>query len=281
MVLGKAISLFLLDGIPDGRIMCELFNWTGKSYKIPRSLLKKSAGREDLYKAGVYFLFGRDESSTEVNTVYIGEAEEVYKRITQHQDKDFWIEALVFISKDENLNKAHIKFLEYSIYEAACQANRYTVLNANIPNCPAISEPERAVMTEFFENLKLLVGTMGYKIFESLTKPTVRAADEYFIKGVRGADARAVITNEGVVVLKGSKVAHPLVPSTDDYTMKLRQRLEEQNVIVSEGDEMLFATDHLFSSPSAAAAVVLGRTANGRIELKDSKGRTLKENEEQ
>ena len=164
MSSGKSISLFLIDGTPDGVIACELFNWTGKGYRIPRSKLKDVSNRQDLRKAGIYFLIGRDENDKDAS--YIGEAEEVIKRLLQHQDKDFWSEALVFISKDENLNKAHIKFLEFTLHEQASESGRYIISNSNIPAKPAISEAEHAVMTEFAANLKLLVGTMGFKLFE-------------------------------------------------------------------------------------------------------------------
>jgi len=86
---GKMISMFLLDGSADGRVACELFNWTGKAFKIPRHLLKSSAERKDLYRAGVYFLFGRDETTNEIAIAYIGEAEEIYPRLQQHQDRSF------------------------------------------------------------------------------------------------------------------------------------------------------------------------------------------------
>ena len=98
MPIGKSISLFLIDGTSDGVVACELFNWTGKGYKIPRSRLKELSNRDDLKRAGVYFLVGRDE--TESEAAYVGEAEEVFKRILQHQDKGFWTEALVFLSKE-------------------------------------------------------------------------------------------------------------------------------------------------------------------------------------
>ena len=83
MSVGKAITLFLIDGVPDGRVACELLIWTGKCYRIPRRLLRESADRAELRKAGIYFLFGRDEARNDANFVYVGEAEEVYKRITQ------------------------------------------------------------------------------------------------------------------------------------------------------------------------------------------------------
>ena len=55
---GKKITLFLIDGDANGRIMCELSNWSGKSYKIPRTYIKNSEDREDLSNTGVYILFG-------------------------------------------------------------------------------------------------------------------------------------------------------------------------------------------------------------------------------
>lgn len=280
MALGKAITLFLIDGDPNGRIACELFNWTGKAYKIPRRLLKESASRDELHKTGVYLLFGRDENDPNTSVAYIGEAEVVYKRIIQHQDKDFWNEAVVFISKDENLNKAHVKFLEYEIHEAAQSARRAVLKNSNTPGRPAISELEQAVMTEFLENLKLLVSTLGYKIFEPLLKRSTTDTTVYSIDAARGAKATALVTNEGIVVRKGSKAATSYVPSTPDYALTIRERLLERGILVERDGGIYFTEDHLFSSPSTAAAVVMGRSANGRIEWKDKHGRSLKENEE-
>src|SRR5262249_48950019 len=155
-----------------------LGNRTGKACKIPRNLLKSSVDRKELYRAGVYFLFGRDETTNEIAIVYVGEAEEIYPRLQQHQDKEFWSEALVFVSKDENLKKGHIKFLEHTIYQAAIAAGRYRLENGNTPNRPAISEAEMAVMSEFFDQLRLLTGALGYKVFEPLVDLKTQASSE-------------------------------------------------------------------------------------------------------
>ena len=273
MSFGKSISLFLIDGRTDGIVACELFNWTGKGYKVPRNRLKELAQRQDLKKAGVYFLIGRDENDNEA--VYIGEAEEVFKRLLQHQDRDFWSEALVFVSKDENLNKAHIKYLEYTLHKQSVDAGRYVILNSNNPNCPSISEADQAVMNEFAQNLTLLVGTMGYKVLEKLAKRSVAKQDRYYIKAARGADATAIITSEGVVVLKDSKIADTEVPSMPSGFSNKRKNLIESGVI----DSWKFVKDYLFSSPSTAAAVVMGRSANGLIEWKRKDGNTLRDNQ--
>ena len=246
--MSKHISLLLIDNTPDGRVACELSNWTGKAYKIPRNLFKVSADRQDLHKAGVYFLFGRDQIDPEINIAYIGEAEEVYKRVAQHQDKDFWSEVVIFISKDENLNKAHVKFLEYAIYDAAFATKRCMLANANTPNCPALSEAEQAVIEEFLENLKVLVGTMGYKLFEPLTKPHPKSADLYYISAARGAKAKALVTTEGIMVLEGSEIATSCVPSTAPSTIALRNKFLEQAVIVSDGEKLRFSKDYLLQA---------------------------------
>jgi len=273
MKLGKAISLFLMDGTPNGVVACELFNWTGKGFKIPRSELKSLSNRDDLKKAGVYFLIGKDEEDSDL--VYIGEAEYVYKRILQHQEKDFWTEVLTFVSKDENLNKAHIKYLEFFLHKAVTEAARYKISNNNTPNCPSISEADQAVMTEFAANLQLLVGTMGYKFFQKLTKSRVAKQEKYIISAARGANAKSVITPEGIVVLKGSSVAASEVPSTPKAVSQKRHELIKTEII----EEFKFTKDFLFSSPSTAAAVVMGRSANGLLEWKKEDGSSIKDNQ--
>lgn len=274
MSLGKSISLFLIDGTPDGVIACELSNWTGKGYKIPRNNLKDVSNRSDLKKPGVYFLIGHNEDDKE--TVYIGESEDVFKRLYQHQEKDFWTEALVFISKDENLNKAHIKYLEFSLHDEAVEANRYKVFNSNVPTKPAISEAEIAVMSEFSTNLKLLVGALGFRIFEKLTKSLTSKQDKYLIDAARGAVATGIMTTEGFVVFKGSKIASTEVPSMPESFKKKRAQIISEKVVL----DFEFTQDYLFSSPSTAAAVVMGRSANGLKEWKLKDGSNLGENEQ-
>ena len=142
-VFAKTIKLFLLDGIPNGRMTCELSNWTGKAYKLPRNMIKDSAKREELSNTGVYFLFGKPDITSEKDVIYIGEAENIIKRLSQHlNEKDYWNEAVVLISKDDNLNKAHIKHLENRLHQIAVKINRYEVKNSNTPTQPSISESD-------------------------------------------------------------------------------------------------------------------------------------------
>jgi len=276
---GKTIRLFLIDGEPNGRMTCELSNWTGKAYRIPRILVKESADRDDLKNPGVYLLFGKNEEEKEI--VYIGEAEVIFDRIKQHlSQKDFWNEVITFISKDENLNKAHIKYLENRLFEIAQKTNRYILENNTTPTKSSISESDRAEMEEFIENIKLLTNTLGHKVFEEIRDPKTALHDRkriFEIKGARGANAKGIPTSAGFVVLKDSEIATSTVNSLTSSFKKLRDKIINDKIVIEKDGKLIFSRDFEFSSPSTAAVMVMGRNANGLTEWKLADGKTLKE----
>lgn len=277
MKFGKTIKIFLIDGEPNGRMSVELSNWSGKAYKIPRIKIKDCADREDLISTGVYLLFGKEESGKD--QVYIGEAESILKRLNQQlAQKDFWNEAIVFISKDENLNKAHIKYLENRLHEIAKSANRYVVDNSIVPTQSSISEPDRAEMEEFLENIKMLVNTLGHKVFEEKRdfRPKQKK-DTFFIKAARGADGQGQPSSDGFVVFKGSKAAATTVNSMTPSSISFRQKLINEGALIDKGEFFEFTDDYIFGSPSTAATILMGRSANGLTEWKNKDGKTLKD----
>lgn len=277
MKFGKTIKIFLIDGDPNGRMSCELSNWTGKAYKIPRIKVRECNDRADLSNTGVYLLLGRDDYGTE--QAYVGEAENTLKRINQHlNEKDFWNEVIVFISKDENLNKAHIKYLEHRLHDLAVATNRFQLQNSTIPTKSSISESDQAEMEEFLDNVKILVNALGHKIFEERRefKAKLKQQDVFLIAAARGANAQGAPTSEGFVVFKGSKVAISTVASYTPSMTKLRQNLIDARKIIANGSELELAEDYIFGSPSTAACVVMGRSANGLTEWKLANGQTLK-----
>lgn len=277
MKYGKTIKIFLIDGEPNGRMSCELSNWSGKAYKIPRIKIKECTDRDDLTSTGVYLLFGKDDAGKD--QVYIGEAESILKRLNQQlTQKDFWNEAIIFISKDENLNKAHIKYLENRLHVIAKSANRYTVDNSTIPTQSSISESDRAEMEEFIEYIKMLVNTLGHKVFEEKREFKPKQKQEsFFIKAARGADGQGEPTSDGFVVFKNSKAASTIVNSMTPNFITYRQKLIAEGVLVDKGEYFEFSDDYIFSSPSTAAVMVMGRNANGLTEWKNKEGKTLKE----
>jgi hypothetical protein len=285
MKFGKTIKLFLIDGDTNGRLTCELSNWTGKAYKIPRNSVKICSDRPELQTTGVYMLLNKNADLSEKGQLYIGEAEDIFKRLIQHvKEKDFWNEAIVFISKDENLNKAHIKYLENRLHEIAFNANRFELINTQKPTQSSISESDKAEMEEFLSNILTLVSTLGYNAFEQIRQVdkkdiSEKEEDLFYISAVRGANGIGKTTSEGFVVFENSQVADPVTNSYPKTMQKLRESMISEGVIVKAQDKMIIKKDYLFSSSSTAAMIIMGRSANGLAEWKMKSGKTLQDYE--
>ncbi len=269
---GKKITLYLIDGEPSGRMMVELSNWTGKVYRIPRDRIRYSDDREDLQKVGVYILVGKDEEQG-MPLVYIGESENVLFRLRQHNDKDFWNEAIIFISKDENMNKAHVRYMESKLYEMATNASRSILKNDNVPQGARISEPDKAEMDEFVDNIVMMTGVLGYNIFIPIE--TSGKTIFYIKKSNKGINAKGIYEGGSFIVFKNSSIAREEQPSCPKTHIKTRAMLLDNGVV--DKITYKFNKDYEFTSPSKAASVVLGRNANGLTEWKPQDGKTLKE----
>ncbi len=275
MVHGKSIRIFLIEGEASGRWKCELSNWTGLAYKIPRSMLSKSTDRPELSNAGVYFLIGKTDDQIR-DKVYIGESEDVLYRLNQHlqagqKEWQDWSDCVVFISKDNQLNKAMIKYLESSLYDLAVNADRCELNNGNRPRKSSLSEPDAAEMNEYLDNLRLLMGTMGYKFLEPIATPTQKSNSVYYHVSSKKSDydGRGIIVDDGFLVLKGTKISDIIAESFKKHVYNdLRQRLILDGII----KDRIFVKDCLFSSYSAASSVVLGRASNGWTEWKTDDG---------
>ena len=279
MAFNKTIQMCIFDGNPNGRIMCELSNWNGRVYKISRNELNLFLVRKDCEYTGIYFLFSKDEDNNEI--VYVGEAEKMFTRLKQHlKDKNYWHECVIIISKDNNLNKAHVKYLENKFYNLAVTAKRAIVLNGVIPTCSSVSEFDEAMLEEFIENTKLLVGTLGYKVFDKIETSISQISENdnlFYINAARGANAKGMLIPDGFIVLKGSKIAEDTVPSISKPFTIIRDNLVQKNIVNAK---FFFQDDYIFKSPSTAAAVVMGRNANGRTEWKNKDKKSIKDIEE-
>ena len=279
MTFNKTIQMCIFDGNPNGRIMCELSNWNGRVYKISRNDLSEFANRPDCEYTGVYFLFGKNEDNK--YTVYVGEAEKMLVRLKQHlKDHNYWNDCVVVISKDNILNKAHVKYLENKFYTLAVDSKRSSIINNTVPTCSSISEFDESMLTEFIENARLLVNTLGYKVFDKIDTSVVEKENSdtiFHIAAARGADAKGLLVPDGFMVIKGSKIAKDTVPSMASNLVNLRNIMLEKNII---NQEFVFVTDYIFTSPSLAASIVMGRNANGRTEWKNINNKSIKDVEE-
>jgi hypothetical protein len=273
---GVTITLFLVEGVPDGLWTVEKSNWTGVGLMCPRSSYPKARARDELSRPGVYVLVGPSEKTAGQTRIYVGEADLLSKRLDQHvKDKGFWSRAIVFTSKDQNLNKAHVRYLESQLVRRAQEAERVEIENSTVPAAPALSESEAAVMDAFLDEMLSIYPVLDLRAFDRIEKGAPRAAR----LAAKGPDAQAEgeATPEGFLVYVGSTARAKEVPSATSFVTSLRAQLIAEGVLAGEGRSLQFTRDYLFSSPSAAASAVLARNANGRTEWKDAQGRTLDE----
>ena len=223
-------------------------------------------------------MLGKDSDNKD--TIYVGEAEKMVTRVKQHfKDQHYWNDCIIVISKDNILNKAHVKYLENKFYYLAKDAGRAVIINNTVPTCSSISEFDEAMLVEFIENAKLLVNTLGYKVFDKVElKNIIEINEEIFhINSTRGADAKGLIVSDGFMVLKGSKISYDITPSTAEWVKNIRNKLIEKAIV---NQSFTFESDYVFTSPSVSAAIIMGRNANGRIEWRNSNGKSIKDIEE-
>lgn len=297
MTLGKSIRIYLKEGSVTGIKFAELVNQTIQALSCPRNKLSdvNLYFQSEINKQGVYFLFGYDESSLN-SKVYIGEAENVWERLKSHDlKKDFWNEVIIITSKDNNLTKSHIKYLESRLVENCKEADRYILTNSNSPTQSSLPLPDKDSMEEFLLNIKLLIGTLGHKFLEKPilndTSQSVKQQSDKLLNdftsnesegqielflNIKGINASAIQTNEGIVVLKNSQVTSN--PTKNYGYGALRETLISEGVIQTANDgKLYFSKNQLFSSVSAAAAVIVGYSINGRDSWKNKNGKSINE----
>jgi hypothetical protein len=287
--LGQSIRILLADGTVTGIRHAEVVNWTIQAIACPRSRVGELAAWDEASRPGAYLLFGQNEEDGGA-AVYIGEAENVRDRLQDHlAKKEFWNEVILFTSKDQNLTKAHVRYLESRLVSIARGTKRYSVNNATEPQPALLPRGDRDAMESFLNQVRVLLGVLGHKLLEPITaavtpspsKPTTTppaveaqgslAGTEIFLQ-TKNLKARALMTDEGIVIRAGSQASMKLTDSIGGTYKRLRALLESKNVLKSEGDVMVFAEDYLFTSPTAAAVTVLGYAFNGRDGWKTSEG---------
>jgi hypothetical protein len=272
------IKIFLVHGDPKRLRTAELSNWTGKAVAGPRSEFEGVVGREESGSPGVYFLTGNDPESGKP-AVYIGEAENIRDRVKTHLGKDFWNQIVYFIGKDENLTKAHIRYLEGRLIDQARHASRALVRNGQSSGAK-LPESDREDMEVFLEKINQLLPVLGVEVLVTVaTKAGTEAEKEMLYCDIKGIQARGRLTPNGFLVLKGSQAVLKDRASSQKYPwpLNMRQRLKDEGILSVFEDHLVFTRDEEFSSPSAAAAVVHGGHANGLIAWKNMNGKTLKD----
>ncbi|MHA3058568.1 GIY-YIG nuclease family protein [Acinetobacter sp. ANC 5584] len=286
MTHGKSIKLFLADGSINGILTAEIINWTGHVLSAPRTKLLELIQREECSRTGVYFLVGHDPENP-LPYVYIGESDDVANRLKQHNrteeagGKDFWGKVCLVTGKDQNITKTHIKYLESRLIDIAKRSGQCLLMNGTAHTYNRLPESDTADMEYFLEQIQVVLPALGFTFLKEIKYPseTIKTnhhlstpvqnseteTDFYLV--TKGIDAKAKIIDGEFYVLKGSQVRKEVTDTKHTYTKNLRPQLFENNII--DSNTYTFTQDYLFSSPSAAGGVILGRACNGRKDWKN------------
>lgn len=291
MPTGKSIRVYLADASAAGIRYAEVVNWTGQAVACPRSRLGELPSWPEASKPGVYFLFEARLGDSKP-LAYIGESENVAERLTSHdRAKEFWNEVVVFSSKDENLTKAHVKFLESTLLSLAKAADRYELENGNTPPMSSLPRADRDAMAEFTENIRMVLGTLGYPVLEPLLRQrqdpqlsqepapasaATKAAVLELVFKVNNLTAYGSVTDEGFVLKKGSQLSRTNTDSAATRVVKTKEQLLSDGRLMPQGDHLVLQEDFLLSSSSYAAVMVAGTSRSGPQSWITRDGRTLK-----
>lgn len=281
MTQGRSIRLFLVDGTPNGLLTAEIMNWTGHVLTGPRSMLTELVQRPECGRTGIYFLVGTDPEGNPRPLVYIGESDDVATRLKQHNrpeekgGKDFWEKVCLVTSKDQNLTKAHVKYLESLLIQNAGEVGRCTLVNGTAHEYINLPESDRADMAFFVEQIRTVLPVLGFDFLRGRSTPSsqqvflepeVQPSSPRFVAEVprHGIKAHGQEIDGEFYVLEDS-LARGQWSGVEGGYQNLFQQLCDDGVLIEAEDGLRrFATDYAFSSPSAAAAIVTGRSANGR-----------------
>ena len=278
--VGFSVRIFLPSGEPEGLGVIEKSNWTGQGLVFPRSLFDddKVRTREELSRTGVYILWGPSESG-QMQRAYVGEGDALLGRIESHaKGKDFWTQAAAFSSKDQNLNKAHIRYLEARLVRLAARAKRCELDNGNVPKIPSLSDADTADAELYLADMLLCLRVVGVNFFEQPLAQSEKTKDLFL--NARDIKASGYERLKGFVVRSGSQAAKEEVPSIPPNLSYLRKVLISKGILEDGGPVYRLAQDYEFESPSTASGALLGRSSNGRAEWKDDEERSLKEIQE-
>ncbi len=287
MAYGKQIRLFLTDGSPSGVRYAELMNWTGQAFAFPKVHFSSLSDWPETQRAGVYILLGVTNEGDDA--AYIGESENVAKRLLQHvagKTLDDIILAFFFTSKDDNLTKGHITFLERRLLKRAQEAKQCKVQCDREPSEKVLSKSETATMEEFLENLYLVSAALGFDVFElppvssslpvdSKEKRLQKIGDHLSFGLENGITARGFQSDEGFVVFKGSEATLADTTSLQSSTKALKDTLKKNGVLIEDEGKLKFTQDYSFRSSSAAAGVVAGSQRSGPASWKNPDGKSL------
>lgn len=278
--IGSTISLYLAEGRPSGVRIVEKDNWSGIGVECSRKDLPRArkAEAKAFQQSGVYLLLG-DQDDVGLPSIYIGEADVLEKRLANHAtNKDFWTRAAIFTGKDGMINRAHAKHLEARLFQIGVKAKRAQLENKVPPGEPNLSNQDRDLAERFLREMLVVLPVIGVSAFE-LPDPEAAPSVSSVLKlqGGSVAEGKGIETAQGFKVFAQSRARLDEVDKIQPWIHELRADLIANGVLEEKDGALVLTQDYLFKSPSAAAAALLGRSANGREFWRASSGKMLKE----
>ena len=278
----EVVDLVLSNGTPSGLMIANLQNWNGVIISCPRTLLEELKSRPEVHRAGIYLLWGDDPESDGGKMTYIGEGDKIWDRISSHnRQKDFWthVIGITTTTGEVDISKSHVRYLEALTIQEVSNIGRARI-DQNKPTPPQINESMRISMETFFDKMRRVLPILGYPfltpILSEASSSTVSSGPLFILKS-KGVEARAILTNDGLVVLKGSMAS---TKDAESWTngRRYRARLIQEGALKLVGDQLEFMRNVEFSSASAAACVVRACQSPGPILwIEESSGMTYKE----
>ena len=291
----RSIKIFLSQGDPDGIRTAQMSMSTILAIAFRRIQLGEVRKKfKEIDNPGVYVLIGADSDQPQA---YIGESESVGKRLATHAtnskeggSKEYWVDTVVLISKDENLTKSHVRYVESKLLSTGSENSRWSFPNdvSPSPNAGKLPIDAQAEMDEFIEQAKVLIGILGWDLFRDMRHSSPREMPEaktanavsspdsavFSLKGNAYEAQMSVDASGNYFVLKGSKARVDTAASASEKLKSQRDDLIQRRVIEKRDDSLIFTSDYRFTSPSAAGSVVAGMPVNGRASWKLSDGST-------
>lgn len=292
--MGKKLIIYMIEGNEVGPRTIEIGNWTGKAIYSARFSIDGVINREEFNRPGIYFLKSPSENDVFIEKIYVGEAENIRKRLKQHlsdSGKDF-TELIAFMSKDEHLTKAHIKYIESQVVNLAKEAKSAEIENGTEPSLPTLPEADISDMEYFIEQIKLILSVVGFRFLipttiksnqNNIKSHEFQTAPDIKVYKLKSPSLKADMyeTENGYIVRAGSQCNKNVSPAISKGWINIREKLKSAGILIDKGDFYQFTEDTVFNSTSAASSVILGRQSAGPIEWIDNTGKTYKQNQEE
>ena len=266
----KTVKIVYPDGEPSGVKKAWITSHLNIALDTPRNKVNTVKKERIAQKPAVYFLTGEKAGQ---KTAYIGETGRGLPRILRHkQSKGWWQRCILMTSQTSSeFDRSSARYLEAKAIREAKKSHRYTLSQSNTPRMPTLAQHKKSDLDLFYNNMKMLLGVLNQPILSKLTTKK----EDFFYCSVNKVKARGQYTDEGMVVVKGSKVRKETTQSCGEFVKRIRQELINKKVIKNKGKYYVFNTDYIFSSPSTASSVCLGRQTNGWTEWKNENNKTL------